>query len=111
MGAARYTLRIEQGATWQPVLTLRDTNLTGYTARMQARTNVADVDTLLDLSTENGKIAIDGPAGQITLTLTSGETAALTWQQAYYDLEIIAPDGDVTRLLKGIIEVDAEVTR
>lgn len=111
MGAARYTIRIEQGATWRPVFTLRDTNLTGYTARMQIRADINATDVLLELSTANGKISIDGPAGQIKPVLTDVETAALTWISGVYDLELIAPSGDVQRLLKGPVEVDPEVTR
>lgn len=110
MGAARYTIRIEQGATWRTTLTLADTDLTGYTARMQARADITETDTLLDLSTGSG-ISIDGPAGQITLELADEQTAALDWTEGVYDLEIVAPSGDVTRLLKGPILVDPEVTR
>lgn len=111
MGAARYLIRIEQGATWKPVLTLRDTNLTGYTARMQIRPDIDSNVVLLELSTANGKISIDGPAGQIKPALTDVETAAITWTSGVYDLELIAPGGDVQRLLKGPVEVDPEVTR
>lgn len=110
MGAARYAIRIEQGATWKPVLTLRDTDLTGYTARMQIRPDIDSDTVLLELTTSNG-ITIDGPAGQITLHLTDVETTALDWREGVYDLELIAPSGDVQRLLKGPVEVDPEVTR
>lgn len=111
MGAARYTIRIEQGATWKPVLTLQDTDLTGYSARMQIRADVDSDVVLLELTTSDGHITIDGPAGQITLQLTDVETTALDWTTGVYDLELIAPGGDVQRLLKGIVEVDPEVTR
>lgn len=110
MGAARYLIRIEQGATWKPVLTLRDTDLTGYTARMQIRPDIDSTEILLELTSGDG-ITIDGPAGQITLHLTDTETAALDWCEGVYDLELIAPGGDVQRLLKGPVEVDPEVTR
>lgn len=110
MGAARYLIRIEQGATWKPVLTLRDTDLTGYTARMQIRADI-DADTVLvELTTSDG-ITIDGPAGQIALHLDDTRTAALDWCDGVYDLELIDPDGNVMRLLKGPVEVDPEVTR
>jgi hypothetical protein len=110
MGAARYLIRIEQGATWKPVLTVRDTDLTGYSARMQIRATL-DADTVLvELTTGDG-ITIDGPAGQITLLLDDTQTAALDWCVGVYDLELTDPDGNVTRLLKGPVEVDPEVTR
>lgn len=110
MGAARYTIRIEQGATWRTTLTLANTDLTGYSARMQARADIAETTTLLDLSTGSG-ITIDGTAGRIVLELTDEQTTVLDWTEGVYDLEIIAPNGDVTRLLKGPIYVDPEVTR
>jgi hypothetical protein len=110
MGAARYLIHIEQGATWKPVLTLRDTDLTGYTARMQIRATL-DSDTVLVELTTGAGITIDGAAGQITLHLDDTETAALDWCDGIYDLEIVDPDGNVMRLLKGPVEVDPEVTR
>lgn len=110
MGAARYLIRIEQGATWKPVLTLRDTDLTGYTARMQIRADIDAADVLVELTTGDG-ITINGPAGQITLLLDDTQTAALDWCDGVYDLELIDPDGNVMRLLKGPVEVDPEVTR
>jgi hypothetical protein len=110
MGAARYLIRIEQGATWQTALTLRDTDLTGYTARMQIRATIDSDTVLVELTTGDG-ITIDGPAGQIALLLTNEQTAALDWTDGVYDLELTDPDGNVTRLLKGPVEVDPEVTR
>jgi hypothetical protein len=109
--AARYPIVIEQGSTWDPVLTVRDTDLTGYTARMQIRAAVDAPDVLVDLSTTNGRITIDGPAGRIKPLLTDVDTAALTWKQGVYDLELVSPSGHVDRLLQGTVTIDPEVTR
>ena len=111
MTAARWPVTIEQGTTWDPVLTLRDTDLTGYTARMQIRATVDAADVLLELSTANGKITIDGPAGQIKPLLTDIDTAAITWTSGFYDLELVSPSGHVDRLVQGTVTVDPEVTR
>lgn len=109
MSAARWPITIEQGTTWDPVLTLRDTDLTGYTARMQIRTD--DGQLLEELTTGNGRITIDGPAGQIRLLLTDTETSAYEWEQGVYDLELVSPGGHVDRLVQGTVTVDPEVTR
>lgn len=107
---------IEVGATLDRPLIWKDgagvvMNLTGYTARMQVRQNVAAADALLDLTTENGGIVITPLSGLITLTQSATLTAAYTWRRGVYDLELIDPDGNVTRLLQGEIETSAEVTR
>ena len=111
MGAARYSIRIEQGATWRTVLTLTDTDLTGYTARMQVRASTQATAVLLELTTEDGRITIDGPVGKITLVITDDDTTGLAWCTGVYDLEITSPGGETTRLLRGRATVSPEVTR
>lgn len=117
---AEYT--IEQGATWVQEVWWEDDNgnpidLTGYIARMQARAALPDPGTLVDLTTENGGIDIDGPNGKITLTMDADATAALDWPagrhapgNGIFQLELESPTGFVTRLLKGTITLDPEVT-
>jgi hypothetical protein len=107
--AARWAILIEAGTTWDPTLTLRDTTLTGYSARMQIRT--PDGQLLEELTTENGKITIDGPAGRIQLLLTDTQTSAYEWDTGVYDLELISPSGHVDRLVQGTVTVNPEVTR
>src|SRR5439155_27062735 len=115
MTAARYPMRIEQGATWRTVLTVKDSSgaivdLTGYTARMQIREDFTSTAVLLELSTANSGVTINGPAGQITLLIADEATAAFTWSSGVYDLEITSAGGDVTRLLQGPASLDLEVT-
>lgn len=107
---------IEQGSTFDITLTCRDTdnnlvNLTGYTARMQIRANKRATTALLDMTTENGRIVLGGAAGTMQLILSATETAAFIWTKGVYDLELIAPGGNVTRLFQGAIVIDTEVTR
>lgn len=85
--------------------------LTGYTARMHIRDSVDATTTLLELTTENGGIAIDTANKKITLTITAAQAEAITWESAVYDLELVATGGAVTRLLEGAITVSKEVTR
>jgi hypothetical protein len=111
-----YDFTIYQGATFSRVLTWKDEaealiNLTGYTARMQIRTNKDAADPILTLTTENGGIALGGAAGTITLTITATASAAITESEGVYDLELISGSGVVTRLLQGAVEINKEVTR
>lgn len=105
----------EQGATFSRVITYQGSdgvavNLTGYTARMQVRTDHESATTLLSLTTENGGITLGGVAGTVTLLATATQTAALDAGERVYDIELV--NGSVvTRLLQGCFVVDAEVTK
>lgn len=83
-------------------------DLAGATARMQIREQVGGA-VLLELTTENGGLAITAP-GTITRTLSATQTAALAWTDAVYDLEVQYPDGTVQRYLQGAVTVSREVT-
>lgn len=83
-------------------------DLTGATARMQIRAGLGGA-LLLELNTENGGLAITGP-GTLTRTLSATETAALTWTDGVYDLEVEYSDGTVQRYLQGAVTVSREVT-
>lgn len=116
MPASEYDLSIEQGATYQIAFTYKDDagvaqDLTDYTARMQVRASVSAPDVLLELTTENGRIAISGAEGRIDLVLTAAITTGITWSRGVYDLEIVSPAGEVRRLLRGRVTVSREVTR
>ena len=116
MSAGTYDFQIEQGATLTKQFVWKDgsgnlINLTGYTAKMQVRRNPASDEVLLEASTTNGRIALGGSAGTITLTLSATVTAAITWSRGKYDLELTARNGVVTRLLEGEITVSKEITR
>jgi hypothetical protein len=107
-------LRIRQGTTWPKTITIKQDGvavdyLDGYTARMQIRASVDADEPLLTLTTENGRIAINAELGQIGLRLEVADTTAL--ESGVYDLEIIAPSGEVTSLMAGTVRVSPEVTR
>lgn len=112
----RYDMTIFQGASFDRILTWRvgtpavAVNLTGYTARMQLRSTPSATSAPLELTTANGRIALGGAAGTITLTLTAAQTAGIPAGQYAYDLELVN-GSDVTRLVEGFVTVDAEVTR
>jgi hypothetical protein len=108
-------LVIHQGSDFSHVVSVLDPsgailNLTGYTARMQIRSYVDSIATLEDMTTGNGKIGLNGPAGQLTLQLTSAVTAAYTWRSGVYDLEIASSGAIVTRIMQGNVSLSPEVT-
>lgn len=118
MAAGKLNLKIEQGATFRQSLQWKTgepaapVNLTGYQARMQIRNEVATPTALIDMTTANGRIVItDAAGGKLDLYLTAVETAALSFESGVYDLELVAPDNTVTRLLAGSVALSLEVTR
>lgn len=117
MAAAKLKLTIEQGATFEKVITWKagtpavPVDLTGCTALMHVRAEIADLTPLIVLSTENGGIVLGGVLGTVTLRITADATAALNWTTGVYDLEVIYPDTRVRRLLAGAVSVSREVTR
>lgn len=116
MIAGVYNINIDQGATFERLLTVRNSddslvNLVNYSARMHIRLEMDDDDFIALLTTENGRIVLGGALGTIFLTLPPEVTSVLR-RDCVYDLEII--DGatqKVYRLLKGVIRVSSEVTR
>lgn len=113
----KVNLTIYQGSTFRWRATLKSgspavpVDLTGYTARMQIRTTVDAAAAEVDLTTENGGITLGDAAGTIDLYLTAAATTLYAWPEGVYDLELIAPNGDVTRRLRGGVVVSPEVTR
>lgn len=113
---AEQNLTIYRGSAFDEIFEFKDEsgaliNFTGFSARMQARLTPASNNVLLDVSTANGKLTLGGALGTLSMTLSAAETAALTFESASYDLELIAANGRVDRILKGTITLDTEVTR
>jgi hypothetical protein len=126
MAAGTFSFTIEKGTTFSLPITWYSTppdpiaeppvegvpiNLTGFTARMQVRATIDSPTILHSFTTENGGIVLGGAAGTVTLQASATITAGWSWTQGVYDLEIVSAGGIVTRLLKGTITLDPEVTR
>jgi len=115
MSAGKYDLTLEQGATVTQVLTWKDylgtpVNLTGFTARMQARRQVNDLEILLDLTTANSGIVLGGVLGTVAINISAAATALISGV-AVYDLELVSGSSVVTRLVEGKIFFSPQVTR
>ena len=83
-------------------------NLTGYTATMTVRPFAGSTTTTILATKANGKIAVDGPNGRVTVTLSAVET---TIKAESYVYDIMLDSGSViTRALEGQFIVTAGVT-
>jgi hypothetical protein len=116
MAAAQADLVIEQGATFNQSFQWTDSagvaiNLTGYTGRMQIRQSITAATTIADLTTANGGIVITPATGTVQAVISAASTAAMSFSSAVYDLELVAGDGTVTRLVQGSVTLSKEVTR
>ena len=128
MSAGKYSFTVEQGATVDFEIQYKDSSnvpidLSGYTARMQIRsdyadntntliaslTTVPDVDgTGLNMSGSSGTTPIQ--SGSIGIYISAASSSAFTFNEAKYDLEIVS-GSVVTRLLEGCVRLKKEVTR
>lgn len=113
--ATTLNLEIDQGSTFEHMLTWTSSDstpidLTGYTAKMQARAKAGSDTTVFDLSTENGGIALGGTDGTITINISADESTNVSTLKCVYDLELVSPLGVVKRLVQGKIVIDPEVT-
>jgi len=119
--AATVNSTIEQGATFRlPItvstrsgVTVTPVDLTDYDARMQIRMRYTDTDPILSLDNDTlgGITLTDAVAGEMQITITDVQTAALSFKTARYDLEVESLSGDTTRLMQGIITLSKEITR
>jgi hypothetical protein len=110
--AAYSEITIEQGANLTSTITVNDTqgdavNLTTYSASSQLRKSYysSSANTLTATITGNAN-------GQITLSMTAANTAALTPGRYVFDLVITnSVDNSVTRVIEGTAIVLPSVTR
>jgi hypothetical protein len=120
MSDTSFTLRIQQGATftksfiWKAGRPPMPVDLTGWTARLQMRSEIDAATVLLSLTTENGGITLGGTDGWIDLFISAEDTADITWRSAVYDLELVEPlitPEHVENKVGGRVIVTPEVTR
>jgi hypothetical protein len=131
MSAGQLDLVIEQGADFNPVITLQnddDTpiNLLGYVVRMQVRAEFSSPTPLLTLSSLTGQLVVDPEVGKVAFELSAAATGALTPDVTQlvrpvdgrnvvpfgvYDLHMISASGQVTALLAGKVYIAPAVTK
>ena len=121
--ANQYNIVVEQGGTFTLEITYKDSagvviDLTDYVARLEIRTAYTSASTLVALTSAAGGtgdtsgIDLGDDAGTISIVIGSATTAALTAPATnVYDLELVAQNGKVTRLLEGKATVSPGVTQ
>lgn len=112
--AAKYDFEIEQGATFDYLLTLKDSagvviDLTGYTATMQIRKTQQDSKVIKEL-TESSGLTITALAGTIRILISATSTGDFNFKTGVYDIKIDS-GSLVTRIMEGNITLDKAVTR
>lgn len=115
MASKKLDIKIEQGSTFTLTVNAKNSdgtakNLNGYSAKMQVRPSAESIATYVDASTTNGMIAINGPQGQVTVTITGPVTELYAWDNGVYDLKVIN-DTDIIRLVHGAASLSKQVTR
>jgi len=111
MSAGTYNFILEQGATFNRILTLKEDgavmDLTGYSVASLMRSTH-------DSSTVVGTFTCtvsNASAGEITMSMTASTTGAIEEAIYVYDVEIANSAGTVTRIMEGTVTVNPEVTR
>jgi hypothetical protein len=103
-------LTVDQGSDFSSVVTVTDSDdqlvdLTNYTYRGQIRKSYTSSTAI------NFVITANTPAnGELTITLTSSQTAVMKSGRYVYDVEIESGNV-VTRVVEGQLEVTPRVTR
>lgn len=132
--APRVDLKIQQGETWEHVLTYRDqsgqgVDLTGYSARLNiGKSFSTETDVFLSTQSEErtGAIVLDDQ-GNISMTIAAEKTSDILDDLAFvrafseepveaerfvkfiYDLTLTAPSGKKTRAFLGFVIIEREV--
>ena len=109
------TITIEQGSTFSLSINWTDSagdtiDLTTYSARMKGRAdNESDV---LFSWTDATEITLAATNPNVLITVDATTTAAYSAPLlGVYDLELVSGSGVVSKILKGRLRIDREVTR
>ena len=104
---------IDAGADYSTTVTVTDGtgavyDLTGFTAAAQIRKTYESSAATVAFTVA---FASDRTTGQLDLTLTGAQTAAVTAGRYVYDLLITSSAGALTRVVEGIAQINPRVTQ
>jgi len=107
--AIKGNLVIDQGASFETTINVTDdddepVNLAGYTGAAQLRKHYTS------LTSTAFTVAVNGAAGEVTLSMTANTTANIAAGRYVYDCEI-TNGSVVTRIIEGLVTVTPQVTR
>lgn len=109
--AAYSELNVEQYSDFSTTINVEDSqgaavNLSGYTAASQVRKSY------YSSTANNFTVSVTGTAnGELTISMSSANTANLSPGRYLYDVVITAPAGTKTRVVEGIVNVLPGVTQ
>lgn len=126
MVAGKYNILCQQGSTFDLLMILQypdpdgpvgyeemlNWDLDGYRARMVVKKYAYSTTPVIVLTTENDRIFLNEEPGGIRLNIRAEDTSALPTEifQGVYDLEIIAPNNEIDRVVEGTFTLSPEVT-
>ncbi len=107
--STKANLVIDQGSTFSTTISLTNDDgdvidLTGYDGQSQIRKHYTSITSV------PFTVTIAPATGQVTLSLTATDTAALASGRYVYDVELIT-GSTISRVLEGIVTVSPEVTK
>ena len=122
----KYNITIHRGGTWSIGINAENLDFTTYDEiRMQIRPPwvkgvVSSKPALFTLSMTNGRITLEDEGLTVRLTVSAADTAAITFDEGIYDLELVQhadltgdpviPEEIVDKLLYGSVTVQGEIT-
>lgn len=86
-------------------------DLTGCEVRAQLRRAFSDAVPAVSCTMENGSAVLDVATGFFGFDLHPAVTSAIPATKYFYDLDVRAPSGQVTRAMQGAITLTPEVTK
>jgi hypothetical protein len=105
MNPGRYNIKFYRATTLNRSVTYKidgvAESLAGYTAAMHVRERVDSASTVALLTTENGGLVLNESTGSVRIFVSAAASAALPIGEFLYDMNITAPDGTVSKLLRG----------
>jgi len=120
MSAGRYDILIEQGSNFNLYIKYKDNNGdlmelgSGYSARMKIKDYI-DGDVIAstesaDTPNDTLSIALASSGNNIVVSMTAVNTAALDFDSAVYDLELVI-GAQIERVIEGRVKLSKEVTK
>jgi hypothetical protein len=114
MSAAEVNLNIEKGTSFKYAFSYLENcivpvDMTDYALKAQLKESYNSKLVWAEWSTANGKISVNQD-GKILISLSPFETETYNFYHAVYDIFLISPDNEVTKLIKGFVTVEHNVT-
>lgn len=120
MSAGIYNIDLEQGSDYGLDITYKDGSgavfdlTSSYSARMDIRDSPTSSGSHISLTNSNGRLILHTSSSatpNIKINLSSGETAALDFDTAFYDLEISSGGSTAEKVIRGRVKLIKEYTK